>query len=80
MKAEFEKTYSAIDVLKNNDIQFRVESEDEGAGYFVIVSGWGDGCGSGNLRIDPEEWATLREAIDELVERCNDMNAYASKK
>lgn len=43
-----------------------VEIEDEGCGEFVIVR-HGD---SNAIRIDPDEWQTLRKAIDRMVKEC----------
>ena len=42
-----------------HDRAFSVEIADEGGGEFVIIQ-----SESGELAIDPEEWPTLREAID----------------
>jgi hypothetical protein len=46
-----------------------VSIDDESAGEFVILR---DQCDEpSELRIDPEEWPTLREAIDKMIGECN---------
>jgi len=55
-----------------------IRLEDEGAGYYVAVEQH-DRTDIGKIAITPEEWPTLREAIDRLmalyqpkaVYRCN---------
>ena len=41
---------------------------DESGGEFVEVRQFRGGAGE--LRIDPEEWPTLREAIDRMIGEC----------
>lgn len=40
----------------------RINLVDEGAGEFVIVE-----QESGSIRIDPEEWPTIKQAIDRMI-------------
>ncbi|QGH73389.1 MAG: hypothetical protein [Podoviridae sp. cty5g4] len=51
-----------------------VEIEDEGAGVFVIVSQTNDNAKPGEIRIDEEEWITLRQAIENAIHRCTELN------
>lgn len=46
----------------------RIKIDDEGGGEFVVVSQ----CSKqpGQIKIDPHEWPTVREAIDEMLARC----------
>jgi hypothetical protein len=43
--------------------------EDEGGGEFVEIRNEDSVAGTG-LRIDQEEWPTLREAIERMVAEC----------
>lgn len=44
---------------------------DEASGEYVIVRGKSDKIGLGNtLEIDPDEWPTLRKAIDHMMGQC----------
>ena len=42
---------------------------DESAGEFIVV-----GQEDGSLRIDPREWPVIRDAINEMVGMCRDVN------
>lgn len=42
-----------------------IEIDDEGGGELVVVS-----QENGKIRIDPEEWRPLREAINKMIEQC----------
>jgi hypothetical protein len=42
-----------------------VEIVDEGGGEFVVVKQT-----TGELRIDPGEWPTIRKAINRLIKEC----------
>lgn len=42
-----------------------IEIDDEGGGELVLVS-----QENGKIRIDPEEWRPLREAINKMIEQC----------
>lgn len=51
----------------------RIEIVDEAAGEYVRVSQvGGHTCESKFLLVDPEEWSTVRAAIDTLVAACRD--------
>ena len=43
---------------------------DEASGEFVEVRQFRGGASE--LRIDPEEWPTMREAIDRMIRECRD--------
>lgn len=45
-----------------SDDATRIDLIDEGAGEFVSVE-----QDSGSVRIDPEEWPAIREAIDRMI-------------
>ena len=42
--------------------------DDEAAGEFVVVEQRADGMGK--IAIDPDEWPTLRAAINRMVKGC----------
>ena len=46
-----------------------VEIKDEAAGEFVMVSQSGR-TDIGQIAISPEEWPTIREAIDRMIAQC----------
>lgn len=50
---------------------YSIRIDDEGAGEFVIVQAMDSAPGSGDLRVNPEEWPKLREAIDMMIEQCH---------
>ena len=50
-----------------------VHISDEGAGEFVVV-----GREAESLHIDPHEWPAIRDAINEMVGMCRDVNAQPS--
>ena len=46
-------------------------SEDEGGGEFVIVKQTGaEPDATLEVRIDPEEWAALKPAIQRMIDEC----------
>ena len=49
---------------------FTVEIEDEAGGEFIVVRSNDRACLDGNIRLNPEEWPALREAIDRMVKEC----------
>ena len=64
----------AVMVLQKGDEIFaetatEIKIVDEAAGEFLEVSQMPDG-GKQTLRINPEEWPTLREAIDTMFTEC----------
>ena len=46
-----------------------VSIEDESGGEFVIVD-QSSGGNYGKIAINPEEWPTLRNAIDKMINEC----------
>jgi hypothetical protein len=44
----------------------RIEIEDESGGEFLTLHQ----CEGGKITIDPNEWPTLRAAIDRMIEEC----------
>jgi hypothetical protein len=50
----------------------RIAIEDEGAGEFVVVKQTGAEPDSKlEVRIDPDEWAFLKPAIQRMIDECN---------
>lgn len=49
---------------------FTVRIDDEAAGEFIVVCQSRDAAPDTELRIDPEEWPTLRDAIDRMHTQC----------
>lgn len=47
-----------------------VEVTDDASGEHVKVQQLGIGTKAGTIFIDPEEWPTLRKAIDRMVREC----------
>lgn len=47
-----------------------VRLEDEAAGEFVVVEQ--TGCDLGKIHIDPGEWPVLRQAIDRMIDECQE--------
>lgn len=54
----------------NDERATRVDLCDEGAGAFVTVE-----QDNGMVRIDPEEWPALRDAIETMMARAKDAEA-----
>lgn len=48
-----------------SDAATDVELTDEGGGEFLIIRQVGSG--DGQIRLDPSEWPTMREAIDRMI-------------
>jgi len=51
---------------------YSVSIDDEAAGEFVIIHTNDGGAQNGQIKINPEEWPALREAIDKMVSECRD--------
>lgn len=51
---------------------FVVQIEDDAGGEFLSVSCLDEQCKGGEIRIDPEEWPVLREAIDRMAKECRE--------
>ena len=48
-----------------------IKIDDEGEGEFVKVNhDDGDGCSQRGIFIEPEQWPTLRDAIEFMVGQC----------
>lgn len=45
----------------------KVSIEDEGAGEYIEILSLG-GSADGVVKIDPEEWPTLRDAINKMID------------
>lgn len=49
---------------------FVVQIEDDACGEFLSVKCHDDQCAAGQLRLDPQEWPALRDAIERMVKEC----------
>lgn len=49
---------------------FSVEIDDDAGGEFVVVNCNDEQCENGQIRLNPEEWPALRQAIDDMVKGC----------
>ena len=47
-----------------------VQIEDEAGGEFLSIQCHDDQCANGQIRMDPQEWPALRDAIDRMVKEC----------
>jgi hypothetical protein len=45
-----------------------IEITDDAGGEYLTITQHGEGCGA--IKVDPEEWAELRGAIDKAVKEC----------
>jgi hypothetical protein len=54
----------------------RVELQDEGAGPFVAISQERDEPPGGRheIRIDPDEWPQVRDAIEKIMVQCREVS------
>lgn len=50
-----------------DEASFRVEVDDEAGGEFVVVK---NTCEDGCLKIDPQDWPALRDAIELAISEC----------
>jgi len=48
----------------------RIKIADEGGGEFVEVEQIDSSLISGLIRIDPDEWPHIRDAIDKMIAEC----------
>ena len=46
-----------------------VAIEDDAGGEFLIIQCNDDQCANGQIRMNPEEWAALRDAIEFMIEQ-----------
>lgn len=51
---------------------FTITIEDESCGEYVILRSHTEMEGGGCVPITPEEWPTLREALDQIIGYCRD--------
>jgi hypothetical protein len=51
-----------------SDRAWRVEIDTEGFGEFIVVRGMDNQY----IKIDPDEWAPLVKAVDQLVRECRE--------
>jgi len=66
----YEIRLAALIVMPERDRLFdetatRVSIEDEAGGEFIVIE-----QEAGKIRIDPGEWAKIREAVDRMVGEC----------
>lgn len=54
---------------------FSVEIDDEAGGEFVVVNCNDESCAVGQVRVDPAEWPALRDAIDQMIGQCKEVDA-----
>ena len=74
----YEMIYSRITVKPKKEPIFsematHVELEDDAAGCFVQLRQETD-AGTMVIKIDTQEWATIKLAIEELIDECDDQN------
>jgi hypothetical protein len=70
---EYETLTAALLVVAKGESLYhttatRIEIDDEAAGEFVILRQ--DDRTEEGIAINPEEWPTLRAAIDQMIARC----------
>lgn len=49
---------------------FSVEIDDDAGGEFLVIQCNDDQCANGQIRLDPAEWPSLRDAIERMVKEC----------
>lgn len=70
MKRYIKMTVGPENVPIFDERNFTIEIEDEAAGEFLLIRCYGDQCQNGEIRLDPDEWEELKEAIDIMVKHC----------
>ena len=63
-----------------SNLATRVGIDDEGGGCFVVVSQSRDNVTSGDIAIDVEEWPELKNAIDDMIDKCVMLDKQANIK
>lgn len=58
-----------------SEMATHISIEDEACGEYVRVTQYGDKAEKGELCISPEEWPTLRDAIDDMIFECRKEDA-----
>lgn len=79
MSAEYEKRTLKIGILMKGQPIFHdsiteIEIVDEAGGEFLKVTQHKDDEQCGSIFIDPSEWKMLKQAIDEMIKECRDVN------
>lgn len=49
---------------------FVIQIEDDAGGEYLSVQSNDEQCTNGQIRLSPEEWPALRDAIDRMVKEC----------
>jgi hypothetical protein len=49
---------------------FVLTIEDDIGGEYLVLRSNGDCLKNGEIKIDPEEWEELKEAIDTMIQAC----------
>ena len=62
-----------VDESVYSDELTSVEILDEGAGEFVQISQCDEDRADEKIKISPEEWPELRNAIDQAIKMCKEM-------
>ena len=52
-----------------------ISIEDDAAGEYVKVHQLNEDCEPGTIKIDPDEWPTLRKAINKMFKNCREYSA-----
>lgn len=58
-----------------SELATNITIDDDGAGEFLKVSQINDYAEKGTIEIIPEEWPTIRDAIDAMVAACKKEDA-----
>ena len=58
-----------------SELATSITIEDEGVGEFLKVSQINDHAKKGTIEITPEEWPTIRDAIDVMIAACRKEDA-----
>lgn len=53
-----------------SDTATRISMDDEGAGPYVVIR---QADTTDGVRLTPEEWPDVRQAIEEMMQRCQSM-------
>ena len=76
----FIQRYTQITVIPedqsiSSELATNITIEDEGVGEFLKVSQINDHAEKGIIEITPEEWPTIRDAIDVMLAACRKEDA-----
>jgi hypothetical protein len=53
-----------------NESNFVLTIEDEAGGEYLVLRSNQECLENGEIKIDPEEWEELKEAIDTMIQAC----------